>query len=70
MSTATNPRPIDDVDALLDASAETTQRSELSLAADLIREMKAAVSEADAGDFASDAEVAALAKKWKLNQAH
>ena len=68
MSTATNPRPTDDVDALLDVSAETTQRSELSLAADFSREIEAAVSEADAGDFASDAEVAALAKKWKLNQ--
>jgi predicted transcriptional regulator len=32
-----------------------------------IREIKAAIKEANAGDFASDEEVATLAKKWKVN---
>ena len=67
MSIAITPRPIDAVEALQDASADATRRSKSSLAADLIREIKAAVREANAGDFASDAEIAALAKKWKLN---
>jgi RHH-type transcriptional regulator, rel operon repressor / antitoxin RelB len=67
MPTPMTPRPVDDVGARRDKSTYATQRSESSLAVDLIREIKAAVSEANAGDFASDAEVAALAKKWKLN---
>ena len=32
-----------------------------------IGEIHAALKEADAGDFASDKDVAALAKKWKVN---
>ena len=34
--------------------------------ADEICEIKVALKEADAGDFADDAEVAALASKWKV----
>jgi RHH-type transcriptional regulator, rel operon repressor / antitoxin RelB len=60
-------RPIDDVKARRDKSAGADQRSKSSFADDLIREINAAVREANAGDFASDAEVATLAKKWKLN---
>ena len=58
--------------------AEATQRSKSFLAAEAIRsyvennewqigEIQAARKEADAGDFASDKNVAALAKKWKVN---
>jgi hypothetical protein len=32
-----------------------------------IGEIQAALKEADAGDFASDKDVTALAKKWKVN---
>ena len=32
-----------------------------------IAEINAALKEADAGDFATDKEVAALGKKWKVN---
>jgi hypothetical protein len=32
-----------------------------------LAEIRAAVLEADAGDFASEADVAALAAKWKVN---
>jgi len=63
---------------LLDLLAEATQRSKSFLAAEAIREfidnnewqiaeINAALKEADAGDFASDKEVAALARKWKVN---
>jgi len=62
----------------LDVLAEATQRSKSFLAAEAIRvfvennewqigEIQAALKEADAGEFASDKEVAALAKKWKVN---
>ncbi|HSB25857.1 MAG TPA: ribbon-helix-helix protein, CopG family [Burkholderiaceae bacterium] len=68
----------DDVKARLDKLADATQRSKSFLAAEAIREfvennewqireIKAAIKEANAGDFVSDEEVAALAKKWKLN---
>ena len=68
----------DDVKDRLDALAEATQRSKSFLAAEAIRafvennewqigEVRAALKEADAGDFASDKDVAALAKKWKVN---
>jgi len=78
MSTTMTLRLEDDVKARLDKLADATQRSKSFLAAEAIREfvennewqireIKAAIKEANAGDFASDAEVAALAKKWKVN---
>lgn len=68
----------DDVKSRLDRLADATQRSRSFLAAEAIREfvennewqireVKAALKEAKAGDFASDAEVSALARKWKVN---
>ncbi len=67
----------DDVKDRLDVLADATQRSKSFLAAEAIRafvetnewqigEIQAALKEADAGDFASDKDVAALAKKWKV----
>jgi RHH-type transcriptional regulator, rel operon repressor / antitoxin RelB len=78
MSTTMTLRLEDDVKTRLDKLADATQRSKSFLAAEAIREyvennewqireIKAALKEANAGDFASDAEVAALAKKWKLS---
>jgi predicted transcriptional regulator len=78
MSTTMTIRLEDEVKDRLDVLAEATQRSKSFLAADAIRvyvennewqigEIKAALLEADAGDFASAKEVAALAKKWKVN---
>ena len=32
-----------------------------------VREIRAALREADAGDFASDKDLAALSRKWKVN---
>lgn len=62
----------------LDRLADSTIRSKSYLAAEAIRafvetnerqiaEIRAALKEADAGDFASDKDVAALARKWKVN---
>ena len=78
MSTTMTLRLEDDVKARLDKLADATQRSKSFLAAEAIREfvennewqireIKAAIKEANAGDFANDEEVAALAKKWKVN---
>ena len=78
MSTTMTVRLEEDVKDRLDLLAEATQRSKSFLAAEAIREfiennewqiaeIKAAIKEADAGDFASDKEVAALSKKWKVN---
>lgn len=78
MSTTMTVRIEDDVKDRLDVLAEATQRSKSFLAAEAIRayveinewqigEIQAAIIEADAGDFASDGDVAALAKKWKVN---
>lgn len=78
MSTTMTVRLEDDVKDRLDVLAEATQRSKSFLAAEAIRayvesnewqigEIKAALQEADAGDFASDKDVAALARKWKVN---
>ena len=78
MSTTMTVRLEDDVKERLDVLAEATQRSKSFLAAEAIRlfvennewqigEFQAALTEADAGDFASDKQVAALAKKWKVN---
>lgn len=66
MPTTMTSRHIDDVEARRGKSTAATQRDKF-LAADLICEIKVAVREADADDFASDAEVAELAEKWKLN---
>ena len=70
----------DDIKDRLDVLAEATQRSKSFLAAEAIREYvelnewqigetRAALAEADAGDFASDKEVRVLARKWKVNAA-
>lgn len=75
MSTTMTVRLEDDVKGRLDVLAEATQRSKSFLAAEAIRayvesnewqigEVQAALGEADAGDFADDREVAALARKW------
>jgi RHH-type transcriptional regulator, rel operon repressor / antitoxin RelB len=76
MSTTMTLRLEDEVKDRLDRLAEATQRSKSFLAAEAIREfvdnnewqireIKAAVKEANAGDFASDDEIKAVAKKWK-----
>jgi predicted transcriptional regulator len=76
MSTTMTIRIEDDVKDRLDRLAESTQRSKSFLAAEAIREyiannewqvaeIQTALKEADAGDFASEKEVAALARKWK-----
>lgn len=78
MSTTMTVRLEDDVRDRLDVLAEATQRSKSFLAAEAIREYvelnewqiqetRTALAEADAGDFAADKEVRALAKKWKVN---
>lgn len=78
MSTTMTVRLDDEVKDRLDHLAEATQRSKSFLAAEAIREfvennewqigeIHAALQEADAGDFVSDKDVAALAKKWKVN---
>jgi predicted transcriptional regulator len=78
MSTTMTVRLEDDVKDRLDRLAESTQRSKSFLAAEAIRdyidtnewqiaETHAALSEADAGDFAGQADVDALAQKWKVD---
>ncbi len=78
MSTTLTLRLDDDVKERLDVLAEATQRSKSFLAAEAIREYvamnewqihetRAALREAKAGDFASDKEVKAFARKWKVN---
>jgi predicted transcriptional regulator len=78
MSTTMTIRLDDDVKDRLDVLADATKRSKSFLAAEAIRafvetnewqigEIQAALKEADAGAFASDKDVAALAKKWKVN---
>ena len=78
MSTTMTIRLEDEVRDRLDQLAEATQRSKSFLAAEAIRafvetnewqigEIRAALREADAGDFASDNDVAALSRKWKVN---
>ena len=80
MSTTMTIRLDDEVKDRLDDLAEATRRSKSFLAAEAIREfvennewqiaeIQAALKEASAGDFASDKDVAALAKKWKVNAA-
>ncbi|HOW50160.1 MAG TPA: CopG family ribbon-helix-helix protein [Rubrivivax sp.] len=78
MSTTMTIRLEDEVKDRLDRLADSTNRSKSYLAAEAIREfvetnewqiaeIRAALKEADAGDFASDEDVAALANKWKVN---
>ena len=78
MSTTMTVRLDDDIKHRLDRLAESTQRSKSFLAAEAIREfvghnewqiaeIQAAVAEADAGQFADEAEVMALAGKWKVD---
>lgn len=78
MSTTMTIRLEDEVKDRLDRLADSTNRSKSYLAAEAIRafveinewqvaEIRAAIKEADAGDFASEKDVDALAKKWKVN---
>ena len=78
MSTTLSVRVEPEVKARLDALADATQRSRSFLAAEGIREyveinewqlqeIQNAVAEADAGDFASDDELASLARKWRVD---
>ena len=78
MSTTMTIRLEDEVKERLDRLAESTRRSKSFLASEAIREfvennewqiaeIEAALKEADDGDFASDKDVAALTKKWKVN---
>jgi RHH-type transcriptional regulator, rel operon repressor / antitoxin RelB len=78
MSTTMTVRLDDDVKDRLDVLADATQRSKSFLAAEAIRayvennewqisEIHVALKEAKAGDFAGEEDVAALAKKWKVN---
>lgn len=80
MSTTMTIRLEDGFKERLESLAEATHRSKSFLAAEAIRdyvennewqigEIRSALKEADAGDFASDKDVAALAKKWKVNAA-
>lgn len=77
MSTTMTVRLEDEVKDRLDLLAAATQRSKSFLAAEAIREfvdknewqigeVKTALNEADARDFASDKDLAALAKKWQI----
>ena len=78
MSTTLTFRLEDEIKDRLDQLSDATQRSKSFLAAEAIRqfvednewqiaEIQAAVKEADSNDFASDKDVAAIAKKWKAN---
>ncbi|OFZ84150.1 MAG: CopG family transcriptional regulator [Betaproteobacteria bacterium RBG_16_66_20] len=78
MSTTMTIRLEDEVRDRLDQLAEATRRSKSFLAAEAIRafvemnewqirDIRTALLEADAGDFASDKDVAALSRKWKVN---
>jgi RHH-type rel operon transcriptional repressor/antitoxin RelB len=78
MSTTITIRIEDEVKDRLDRLAESTHRSKSFLAGEAIREfvennewqiaeVRSALKEANAGDFASDRDVDALAKKWKVD---
>jgi predicted transcriptional regulator len=78
MSTTITIRLEEEVKDRLDRLSESTQRSKSFLAAEAIREFidsnewqiretRAALKEADAGDFATERDVEALAAKWKMN---
>lgn len=75
MTTTMTIRLEEDLKSRLDNIAEATQRSKSFLAAEAIREfielnewqineIKDALKDADAGDFASDQEMDAIFKKW------
>ena len=75
MSTTMTIRLEDDLRDELDRLAESTQRSRSWLAAEAVRQyvdlhswqvaqVEKAIEQADAGDFATDAEVEAVAKRW------
>ena len=77
MSTTMTVRLEDDVKKRLDRLAGVTERSKSFLAAEAIRtyvennewqlaEIRAALNEEDAEDFATDKDVAKFAKKWKV----
>lgn len=78
MSTTMTVRLEDDVKDRLDQLAQATHRSKSFLASEAIREfvetnewqigeIQSALVEADAGEFASEHDVQALAKKWQVN---
>ena len=78
MSTTLSVRVEPEVKARLDALADATQRSRSFLAAEAIREyveinewqlqeIQNGIAEADVGDFASDDELASLARKWRVD---
>jgi len=78
MSTTMTIRLDDDLKARLENLAEATHRSKSFLATEAIRdfielnewqiqEIKAAISEADNGDFASEDALADTLKKWGVN---
>ena len=80
MSTTMTVRLEDDIKERLDILAEATHRSKSFLAAEAIREFvelnewqiqetRTALAEANAGDFAGENEVRALARKWKVTRA-
>lgn len=75
MSVTMTVRLEDELKERLESLAASTQRSKSFLAAEAIRqfvesnewqvaETQAALAEADAGDFASDAELAAFSARW------
>ncbi|MDP2368218.1 CopG family ribbon-helix-helix protein [Rhodoferax sp.] len=79
MSMTMTVRLDDGVKDRLDHLAKATHRTKSFLAAEAIRvfvennewqiaEIQAALREADAGDYASDQDVAKLAKKWKARE--
>ncbi|MGE4244108.1 CopG family ribbon-helix-helix protein [Ramlibacter sp.] len=68
----------DDMKTRLEHLAESTHRSKSWLASEAIRqyvesnewqiaEVRAALKEADSGDFATEKEVGAVVKRWKVN---
>jgi RHH-type rel operon transcriptional repressor/antitoxin RelB len=78
MSTTMTVRLEDEVKDRLELLSEATQRSKSFLAAEAIvayiennewqiAEIKAALKEADTGDFAGDKDLAAIARKWKVD---
>ena len=78
MSTTMTVRLEEDLKARLDLLAQATRRSKSFLAEEAIRhyvelnewqvqEVRAALAEADAGDFADDDEVRAVVARWGVN---
>ena len=76
MSTTLTFRLEDEIKDRLNQLSDATQRSKSFLAAEAIRqfvednewqiaEIQAAIKEADSNDFASDKDVAAVARRWK-----